>query len=403
MESIEGTESLTDEEARIGQFLVARGGPFYTLQRQMGLLREDAFRAGPRAMLLVGLAWGVPLVLSIVAGDAVGPNADRPYLLDLGVWARFFIAVGLFMMMERQVEERLRMHLVQFARAPILAPGSFETAAEAMTRALKRRDTRLAEIAGLTIAILATIAALFRMIDTETSSWVVRVSPEGNSLTVAGWWCLVVSNSLFWFLLLRWLWRLFVWSMLLRDLAALELRLVATHPDGHGGLAFIGQYPNAFATFVLAVSCVLGAAIAQEFLAGDLTPKTYGFVMGGWLLIVLMLFVFPLLAFRKPLAKLKEQTYLACSALATRHHRAAERDLLGRNISAPEDAEKVAGQEIADPSKVFATTQKLSVFLVSRSALLPISAAALLPLVVASATKLPIKELFKILKRLLLL
>ena len=403
MEATEDPETLTAEDDRIGQFLVARGGPFYTLQRQLGLLREDAFRAGRRAVLLVGLAWGVPLVLSIIAGDAIGPYAERPYLLDPGAWARFFIAVGLFILMERQVEERLRMHLVQFARAPILAPGSFESAAEAVTKALKRRDSRLAEIVCLIIAIITTIAGFFRMIDTETLSWMVRVSPDGNSLTVAGWWCIVFSNILFLFLLLRWLWRLCVWSMLLRDLAGLELRLVSTHPDGHGGLAFIGQYPNAYATFVLAVSCVVGAAVAKEFLAGALTGNAYGFVIGVWLLIVLLPFAVPLLAFRKPLAKLKEQTYLTCSALATRHHRAAERDLLGRNISAPEDAEKAAGQDIPDPSKAFATNQKLSVFLFSRTALLPISAAALLPLVAAGATIMPIKELFKIMKRLLLL
>ena len=202
MKATENTEPLTAEEAKIGEFLVARGGPFYTLQRQLGLLREDAFRAGRRAVLLVGLAWGVPLFLSIVVGVAVGPTADRPYLLDPGVWARFFIAVGLFILMERQTEERLRKHLVQFARAPLLAPGSFEPAAEAVTKALKRRDSRLAEIVCLTIAILATISAAFRMIDVEISSWMVRVSTDGNSFTVAGWWCMVFSNTLFLFLLL---------------------------------------------------------------------------------------------------------------------------------------------------------------------------------------------------------
>jgi hypothetical protein len=403
MEATKGTASLTAEEERIGEFLVARGGPFYTLQRQLGLLREDAFRAGRRAMLLVGLAWGVPLVLSIVAGDAIGPYAERPYLLDPGAWARFFIAVGLFILMERQVEERLRMHLAQFARAPLLAPESFEPAAEAVTKALKRRDSRLAEIVCLIIATLVTIAGLFKMFDAETSSWMVRVLPDGNSFTVAGWWCMVFSNTLFLFLLLRCFWRLCVWSMMLRDLAGLELRLVATHPDGCGGLAFIGQYPNAYTTFVLAVSCVVGAAIANEFLAGDLSGEAYGFVMGVWLVIVFLPFAVPLLAFRKPLAKLKEKTYLACSALATRHHRAVERDLLGRNISASEDAEKVVGEEVPDPSKAFATNQKLSVFLFSRSALLPISAAALLPLVTAGVTIMPVKELLKILKRLLLL
>ncbi|MEN8132825.1 MAG: hypothetical protein ABFS45_22115 [Pseudomonadota bacterium] len=396
-------EETQTEEPRIGEFLLARGGPFYALQRQLGLLREDAFRAGSRALLFVGLAWGVPLFLSLIAGDAVGSATDKPYLLDLAVWARFFIAVGLFMLMERQVEERLRAHLVQFARAPLLAPGSFEAAARAVTRALKRRDGFIAEAVCLIIAILITIATFFRLLDTGSASWAVRIAQDGNALTLAGWWTVAVSNPIFWFLLLRWLWRLLVWSMLLRELASLELRLVATHPDSHGGLAFIGQYPNAYATFVFAVSCVLGAALAHELLAGDLAPATYGYVMGAWLLMILALFAYPLFAFRKPLTELKERTQLACSAQATRHLRAAEREILGRNISAAGDAEPVAAQEIPDPSKLFTTAGKLSTLLVSRTALLPVSAAALLPLVAASATQLPLKEILKVVKRLLLL
>jgi hypothetical protein len=403
MQAIKDNGSLTTEKEILGRFLLARGGPFYSLQRQLGLLREDEFRAGLRALLFIGLAWGVPLVLNLIAGDAFGRQTDKPYLFDTGVWARFFIAVGLFILMERQVEERLRAYLVHFVSAPLLAPGSFESAAEAVTAALKRRDAWLAEAGCLSIAILVTIGTFFRLIDSETSSWLVHASLNGNLLTVAGWWCVVVSNPLFWFLLLRWLWRLFVWSMLLRELAALDLRLVATHPDGHGGLAFIGQYPNAYATFVFAMSCVVGAAIAQERLDVDLTIGTYSFLMGGWLLFVIMLFSIPLLAFCKPLSKLKQQTYLAFSALATRHDRAAERELIGRNISAPEEAEQSAGEEIPDPSKVYSTAQKLSVFPFSMSALLPISAAALLPLVAAGATELPIKELIKVVKRFLFL
>jgi len=394
---------MMTEEDRIDEFLIARGGPFYALQRQLGLLREDAFRAGLRALLFVGLSWGVPLVMSLVSGNAFGPPTEKPYILSLGPWTRFFIATGLFMLMERQVEEQLRKYLVQFTRAPILAPGSFEVAAEAVTRALKRRDSRLAEVICLTIATLVTIIMFFRLIDSETSSWAVRVLPDGNSLTMAGWWCVAVSNPIFLFLLLRWLWRLFVWSMLLRELAALELRIVATHPDGRGGLAFIGKYPNAYTMFVFAVSCVLGSAIVQGLQAGELNTTTYSFVMFCWLMLVTMLFAYPLLAFRKPLAELKERTFLTFSALATQHYRATERELLGKNISAPEDSEMMEAQEISDPSKILAAAQKLSVMLISRSALLPLSAAALLPLVAAGATQLPIKDLLKVMKRLLLL
>lgn len=63
----------------------------------------------------------------------------------------------------------------------------------------------------------------------------------------------------------------------------------------------------------------------------------------------------------------------------------------------------MAADKIPDPSKVFATARKLSVLLVSRSALLPVSVAALLPLVAAGTTQLPIKEILGIAKRFLLL
>ena len=156
---------MITEEDSIDEFLIARGGPFYALQRQLGLLREDAFRAGSRALLFVGLSWGVPLVMSLVSGNAFGQPSEKPYIFSLVPWTRFFIATGLFMLMERQVEEQLRKYVVQFTRGPILALGSFDAAAEAVTSALKRRDSRLAEAGCLTIAIFITIITFFRLID----------------------------------------------------------------------------------------------------------------------------------------------------------------------------------------------------------------------------------------------
>ena len=106
-------ELVDDAERQIGDFRIARGGPYYDLQRQLGLLHERALNAGRRAAILVTIAWGVPLVLSILSGHAIGPLASRPFLLDFGAWARFFIAIGIFVLMERLVEERLRTQLRQ--------------------------------------------------------------------------------------------------------------------------------------------------------------------------------------------------------------------------------------------------------------------------------------------------
>ena len=394
---------MTPEEKKVSEFLLAHGGPFYALQQKLGLLREDAFRAGSRAVLFVILAWGVPMAFSLIAGNAYGPGTDNPYLLDLGVWARFFVAIALFLLMEKKVEERLCTCLLQFVRAPLLAPGSFEAAATAVTHALKRRDAKLAEAICLLIAALISLILYKRLMDFDIATWAVHVAQAGNSLTLAGWWVIIVSNTLFAFLLLRWLWRLCVWGLLLHKLASLELRLVAAHPDGHAGLAFLGNYPNAYAPFVFAVSCVLGATVAHELMDATLSTTSYGFIMAGWLVVILGLFAIPLQAFNKPIGKLKEQTLLAYSARATQHHRAVERELLGRNIAASEDSDTATTGDIPDPAKAYAATRKLSGMLVSRTVLLPLSAAALLPLVAAGTTQLPLKDILKVMKRLLLL
>ena len=402
-ETLKVNDIMTPEEKKAGEFLLAHGGPFYDLQRLLGLLHDDAFKAAPRTLLFVAIAWGVPLVFSIVAGSAFGPVSDGPYLYDMVAWSRFFVAVGLFLLMEKRVEEQLRTCLLQFVQAPLLAPGSLDATAAAVTRALRRRDSRTAEVVCLAIALLGSMATYLRVLDSDTANWAVQVATTGNSLTLAGWWAVFVSNTIFIFLLMRWLWRLCVWGLLLRDLAGLDLRLVATHPDGHGGLAFLGQYPNAYAMFVFAVSCVLGAVVAQELMNATLTATTYGILMTGWLVVILVLFAIPLLAFNKPLGRLKEKTLLAYSTSSTRHYRASERELLGRNIAASKDSAEETTTDIPDPVKAYTAARKLSGLIVSRTALLPLSLAALLPLVAAGTTQLPLKEVLKVMKGLLLI
>jgi hypothetical protein len=72
-------------------------------------------------------------------------------------------------------------------------------------------------------------------------------------------------------------------------------------------------------------------------------------------------------------------------------------------MAAPADAEATAAGDVPDAAKLYAAAKKLSTYLISRSAILPVAAATLLPLVAAGATQLPFKELFKIARRLLLL
>ena len=173
-ETLKVNDIMTPEEKKAGEFLLAHGGPFYELQRLLGMLRENAFNAAPRALLFVPIAWGVPLVFSIVAGSAFGPVSDGPYLYDLVAWSRFFVAVGLFLLMEKKVEEQLRTCLLQFVQAPLLAPGSLDATAAVVTRALRRRDARTAEVVCLAIALLCSDQ--WRL----TSGCWIQIPPTGS-------------------------------------------------------------------------------------------------------------------------------------------------------------------------------------------------------------------------------
>ncbi|WP_052182582.1 hypothetical protein [Rhizobium sp. YS-1r] len=375
------------------EFLAFRGGPFYDLQKRFALLEDHALRAGPRALIFTALAWLVPLVLSI--------TDPRSYLADPGVWAKFLIAVGAFLLAEQQVECGLRMKLGQFVRAPLIAPHSLPAAGDAVAMALRRRDSALAEAVCLGFGIMLSVVAFTGI--SPAASWAVDPAPDGPRITPAGWWALFVSLPLFGFLFLRGLWRHLVWALLLRKIATLDLRLVATHPDGNGGLAFLADYPNAYMLSVLGASSAVAAAVAKHLAHETISMTTFTSITGGWLAIVLALFVLPLAAFSSPLVRLKESGVLVCGAQATRFQRATERKALGANVVADSPEERDEKEETSDVSKQFDAFRKLSGVLVNRFAVLPVAAAALLPFAIAGAMKLPFKEVFSVLKKLLLL
>ena len=396
-------ETTTNAEVGIGDFLASHGGPFFELQLRMGMLRENALRAERRAAIFVAIAWGVPLLLSLIEGHAFGARDTTPYLLDFGAWARFFIATGLFLMTEQQVESGLRTKLDHFVQARIVAPGSLAAGAGAVATALRRRNSRLTESVCLAVAIVASIAWLIRMQDAQTSTWAVQIGDGGAHLTLAGWWAVIFSAPIFYFLLLRGFWRYLVWAMLLWQIASLELRLVANHPDGKGGLGFIAEYPNAYSMFVFGVSSAVAVPVVHYVFENSVSSVTFGYLMTGWLAIVLAVFGFPLLAFSKPLSLLKEKSLQILGAQATDYYRQAERALIGRNAVAAEPAETDPGASVADPSAQFALTRKLSTFVMSRTALVPVAASALAPFAIAGATKLPYKEVLALVKKLLVL
>lgn len=246
------------------------------LAARLGALARLAGSAPQRAAVLVALGWGGALALAALAGSAWGPPETRPYLRDLGAFGRFALATGVLATMDARVDVQLRAHLRRLTDAPLLAPSAVPAAAEAIVRAVDRARSPLAAVLCIVLALLLAVSSALATLGRGEVSWAIAMSPDGPALTAAGWWAACIASPIVSFLLLRWLWRHLVWALLLRALSQMDLRLVASHPDGVGGLGFIGRYPNVFAALVLAMSLMLAAAVLRAMTQEAITVETYG-------------------------------------------------------------------------------------------------------------------------------
>lgn len=392
-------EASSAAASPIGEFLASHGGPYFELQLRLKLLQEQALNAPRRAVMFIAIAWLAPLILGLPGSLSLDLGVHA-WLSDPGVWARFVIAIAAFVLAEQQVETGLAKQIGQFARAPLIPPSQFPEAARATAAALRRRNSSSAELVCLLFAYAAGLLSLWLLARGQTTSWAAIATEEGARITLAGWWTGLVSIPLFVFLFLRGIWRHFVWSLLLRHLARLRLRLAALHPDGLGGLGFIARYPNAYSFFIFGVSATLAAGLIKLMTHEALSGQVFTIIMGGWLILVILFFAYPLSAFSRPLVELKKEGLLLFGAQATRFQRASERKAIGRNVfEGDADEEEGAG----DPAKHYDASRKLGTILLSRAAIVPVGLAALLPFAIAGSTILPYKEVFSTLKKLLLL
>lgn len=382
------------------EFLIARGGPFYELERQIGLVHDRAQGAGRRVIVFVCLAAVVPVILAW-AGGGVGHAVTL--LTAPEFLTRFILFIVICFQMEQRVEARLSAFLSRFDKSELLGDAQKAEGATLVARALKLRNSVVAEGACLVVAILASVTALRIRIVNGKTDWLMQDIDGQVQVGAGGFWLFTISSSIFWFLILRWLWRTVVWSLLLRWISRLDMRLVATHPDRTGGIAFIGHYPNAFAPLVFGLSAVVATSVYREIGGQTMDAATYGKIMALWLALVLVVFMSPLMFFAEPLQRLKETTLRHADRLDLRRQRDAERKVFSRNLIVPEDEAPITDEIPPDPVAFRESANALRSSPFSIKGLLPLSMAALAPMLIAGATQIPLAELIKIVKRLLFL
>ncbi len=378
------------------KFSLVIGGPFYRLQQRLGLLGPDLLPPMSTALLFAAIAWLPPALLSLVQGLAWSESlGGRAFFLDFGAYARFLIAIVMFVVMERTAEKRIAALIRQFRDAGLVPPEERSRFITALQLADRRSSSALAEAIILGVAYVVSASGAFHSLSLLQESWLGSLVDGHARFSAAGWWILLVSLPLFWFLLLRWLWRFVVWTRLLRDFAKVKLRLVATHPDQSGGIGFLSLYPPTFSALVFALSCVTASAALQEMVFAGAPLASMRLPFGGWLVLVLIIFVGPLLVFAGPLAQLKNRALLEYGALAGQHNLAFEAKWVRREEVGEAALGAAEISSLADLASGFQAVEAMKPIPAGKETLMPLVVAAGLPWLAVAATQVPLGEILK--------
>ena len=209
-------------------------------------------------------------------------------------------------------------------------------------------------------------------------------------------WYGYVSLPLFQFLLLRWYFRLFIWTRFLWQVSRIELSLVPTHPDRVGGLGFLANTVYAFTPLAVAHGALLAGLIANRiFYLGAALPE---FKIEIAVLVVFLMCVVlgPLLVFAPQLAQAKRTGNREYGTLAERYVREFDAKWLRGGVPADEPLVGSADiQSLADLANSFEVVRTMRIAPVTKEALLQLAAATLAPVVPLALTMMSLEELVK--------
>jgi hypothetical protein len=257
-------------------------------------------------------------------------------LLDFATYARFFLTVPLLVIAENIIGPRLRDAALRFLRDGLVPQEDLAAVAAAIEKVRHRREALGPE---LTLLGISFVTAWYLSADQwyagSASSW-KSFQLSGGGPSLAGLWYQFFAIPFVQFLILRWLWRLIIWTLFLYRMSRLKLILAATHPDGAAGLGFLGTAQSFLGIISFAMGIIVSADAAFRIFFEGATIKTFQWVFISYVAINEMLLLSPLLLFAPLLFRTRLEWLRHYDSLALRYDRAFHEKWVN-NAAAPEE------------------------------------------------------------------
>lgn len=295
------------------------GGPPLRLLRLWGRFDPEHRHVWLRALTVAAVGWLPLLVLALLSYASGHEGVWRTFLQDASVHARSLVVAPLLVFAEAVCIPHLGA-VAQIFRARGLVPASQMQAYEAVVRTIRRlRDWWLMEALAVVLAFIASLLIVRYIPASFLPDWHHGSADAPLGRSFASWWHALISLPLLLVLLLGWCWRIFLWTRYLWLVSRLDLRLVASHPEGAAGLMFVSYSLRAWSMLGFATGVIVAATALAHILAGGPgDPQRVAFLALGTVLFVVVVFTAPLLIFSGPLMRTWRGAVDTYGALAQR-------------------------------------------------------------------------------------
>jgi hypothetical protein len=382
-------------------FSITRGGPLYWLLVRLGQGRDERRLLVRRALLAVLITWLPLFVLSLVQGKTLGQDIKIPFLRDFAVQVRFLIALPILILAESGIDQKWRILTLHFLKSKLVADADVSVFEKLLEKISRLRDRVLPELLLLVAAFLPSLFVKTELLMSGISNW-HTIGTGASELSMAGWWFNFVSTPFFRFLLLRWIWRLFLGTLLLWRVSRMRLYLVATHSDMAAGLGFLSLGQKAFSPIVFAGGTVIASQVANAIAYQGATLSSMKSPMIAYAVLAIILLVAPLLVVTPVLVNIKKKALLKYGALVTEHNQQFDQKWI-QNKQSPNEV--ILGSNdpcsLIDLGSSFLVVRQMGIVPVDKPTLITLALAAALPMVPVVFLAIPADELIHLVLKML--
>jgi hypothetical protein len=360
-------------------FSITCGGPLHSLLVRLGFAGKARRQAIPRTLFVLLVTWFPLLVLSMISGQAYGKPTKIPFLKDWAVNVRFLIAVPILILAASAIDRKWRTIVLEFLRSGLVSARELPSFEAVIERTTRLRDRVLPEALLMIAAILPSFIVKTELLMTDVSSWHTTAM---GSTSLAGEWFNFVSTSFFRFLLIRWLWRMCIWTTFLWRASKINLYLVATHADLAAGLDFLSQGQRAFSPIVFAGGAVVAAQVGNAIAYQGASLSSMKFPMITYGVLAIIILIMPLLAVTPVLIDVRRKALREYGALVTTHNQLFDQKWIQKKQ--PADVVILGNQDpssLIDLGSSFAVIQQMWVVPIGKRTMVVLAVAAGLPMV----------------------